>query len=152
MYQNILVPLDGSTLAECVLPHAKATAHSSDNPNIVFMRVIEMPVSMYSDLSDYQRSQVMANKREEAKKYFEELITQIEHEGITVKCEVIFGKVSESIAEYASRKEIDLIVIASHGSTGIIGLVWGSIADQVLQTSGLPVLMIRPPGYKLAAK
>ena len=94
----------------------------------------------------------MANKREEAKKYFEGLITRIEHEGITVKCEVIFGKVAESIAECANRNEMDLIVIATHGGVGIIGLVWGSIADQILQTSGLPVLMIRPPGYKLATK
>ena len=147
MYRNILVPLDGSTLAECVLPHVKIIAHGSDNPNIIFMRVIEMPVSSYSDLSDTQRTQVMANKREEAKKYFEGLIAQNEYEGITVKCEVIFGKVTGTIAEYANRNEIDLIVIASHGSTGIIGLVWGSIADQVLQTSSLPVLMIRPPGY-----
>ena len=124
-----------------------AIAYSSDNPNIVFMRVIEMPVSVYSDLSDYQRTQVMGNKREEAKKYFEGSITQNEYEGITVKCEVIFGKVAESIAECANRNEMDLIVIATHGSTGIVGLVWGSIADQILHTSSLPVLMIRPSGY-----
>ena len=147
MYRNILVPLDGSPLAECVLPHVEAIAHGSDNPNIIFMRVIEMPVSMYSDLSEYQRRQVMANKVEEAKKYFEGLMAQTEFEGITVKCEAIVGNVAESIAEYADRNEVDLIVIATHGRTGIIGLVWGSIADQVLHTSSLPVLMIRPPGY-----
>ncbi len=147
MYRNILVPLDGSPLAECVLPHVEAIARGSDNPNIIFMRVIEMPAGMYTDLSEYQRTQVKVNKIEEAKKYFEGLMSQIEYEGITVKCEVIFAKIGEGIAEYASRNGIDLIVIATHGHTGIIGLVWGSIADQVLNTSSLPVLMIRPSGY-----
>lgn len=147
LYRNILVPLDGSPLAECVLPHVEAIAHGSDNPNIIFMRVIEMPAGMYTDLSEYQRTQVKANKIEEAKKYFEGLMSQIEYEGIAVKCEVIVAKVAEGIAEYARRNEVDLIVIATHGRTGIIGLVWGSIADQVLHTSSLPVLMIRPSGY-----
>jgi nucleotide-binding universal stress UspA family protein len=56
------------------------------------------------------------------------------------------GKVAESIADYATKNGVDLIIIATHGRSGVSRWVWGSVADRVLRSACVPVLMVRAPG------
>ena len=118
MYQKIMAPLDGSELAECVLPHVEFVAKGCGAPNVIFVRVVDpvqLPVGTQSD-------------------------------GVNLRTDVIVGKVAESLAEYAEKNGADLIIIATHGRSGISRWAWGSVADRVLRSSCVPVLMVRAPG------
>ncbi len=60
--------------------------------------------------------------------------------------EILHGRAAETLAEYASRNGIDLIVMATHGRSGVSRWVWGGVADRILRSACVPVLMVRAPG------
>ena len=153
MYQKILVPLDGSELAECVLAHAESIARGCGVKGVTFVRVVEPihpPVSGgdegYSfSAEDYKRME--SESRAEAERYLSQLVSQVKYDGISVKSEALGGgRAADIIADYATQKEVDLIIIATHGRSGISRWVWGSVADRVLRSACVPVLMVRAPG------
>jgi len=74
------------------------------------------------------------------------LAGRVKFEGVKCQWEVITGTVAENLADYAAKKAIDLIVIATHGRSGVSRWVWGSVADRILRSSCTPVLMVRAPG------
>jgi nucleotide-binding universal stress UspA family protein len=73
-------------------------------------------------------------------------VRRLEHENIELLSEVLVGNVADSLADYSEINEFDLILIATHGRTGVSRWVRGSIADKVLRSSHIPVLMVRAPG------
>ena len=151
MYSKILVPFDGSELAECVLPHVDLISKGCGVKQVVFIRVVESVLLDYSgaehrhmavDFEDIDRSHKIA-----AHEYLEKLITKNKIESIKYTAEVLIGhKPADIIAEYASNNGIDLIIIATHGRSGINRLFMGSVADRILRSACAPVLMIRAPG------
>ena len=157
MYSKILVPLDGSELAECVLPHVESIAKGCSVPNVVFVRVVEpahLPVAAEfagggsfseEDAAKARKTQDEQNTAE-AKQYLNDIRKRNTYDGATLKAEVIMGKPADSIADYAEKHEFDLIVIATHGRSGISRWVYGSVADKILRSACVPVLMVRAPG------
>lgn len=149
MYQKILVPLDGSELAECVLPHVESIAQGCGVQNVVFLRVVE-PFHMHTGgewvPSPEQIERIEAQGKKAAKDYLGQLIRRLEYNAAKVKTEVVMGRAAESIVEYATKNEVELIVIATHGRSGVSRWVWGSVADRVLRSACVPVLMVRAPG------
>ncbi|MBI2857859.1 MAG: universal stress protein, partial [Chloroflexi bacterium] len=81
----------------------------------------------------------------EAKDYLSKLVSRLSYK-TEVKTEVIKGKVAETIAKYATEHGADLIIIATHGRSGVSRWVWGSVADRILRSACVPVLMVRAPG------
>lgn len=148
MYQNILVPLDGSELAVCVLPHVEALAHGCQVKNVVFIRVAEPlhpPAGDYVfNFEEIQRMEAQQNQA--AKDYLKKISSKISLAGAVVKIEVISGRPAEVLVEYATKNQVDLIVIATHGRSGVGRWVWGSVADRILRSACVPVLMVRAPG------
>ena len=151
MYQKILIPLDGSELAECVFPHVEAFIKECRVNNIVFACVVEptlpsfhgeFPVSM-EDLEERD-----AARRSSAKKYLEEVANRLKPEGAEMGVEVLVGRVAESLSEYAEKNDVDLIIIATHGRSGVTRWVRGSVADKILRSASVPVMMVRAPGTK----
>jgi len=146
MYRKILVPLDCSALAESALPHVRALAKGGDAVEVVLLKVIE--VDVFPIPKSYARSFDFDALRkaylEEARQYLDDLQTQLSAEGIKVKVEMLEGKAGQVIADYARQNGVDLIVIATHGYTGMKQLVFGSVALKVLHESTVPVLLIRP--------
>lgn len=145
MYQNILVPLDESELAELAIPHAKELAKRY-NSRITLMEVAEArfictepgvggPVVV--ELMDY--NQLLA----EAKQYLEKMADLLRKEGLTVDTVVKTGDPASWICDYADAEKIDLIVMSTHGRSGISRWVYGSVADRVLRGAKTPVLLIR---------
>ena len=150
MYNNILVPLDGSELAECILPHVETIAKGCGVQNIIFLRIVE-PVYMpggYHDarLSEEEIKKMNSENKAAAKNYLDNLVNRVTYDGVVVKSEVIVGKAAENITEYATNNSIDLVTIASHGRSGISRWVWGSVAERILRSACVPVLVIRAPG------
>lgn len=148
IYTNILVPLDGSALAEAVMPHVTAIAEKGLVKNITFIRVVEearIPTiggdSVYND-EDWKKIELM--HWNEAESYLKNLVENLHFEGVEVKYEVLSsGIVPEIILQYAMDNKTDLIIMATHGRSGISRLVWGSVAYHVLRSAYIPVLMIR---------
>jgi nucleotide-binding universal stress UspA family protein len=149
MYRKILVPLDGSKLAECVLPHVESIAKGCGVAEVIFLRVAE-PFHQFCDyegcLSQETINSIDADNRAAAKNYLGQLVKRTRYDGVSIKAEVITGIPAESIADYATKNSIDLIVIATHGRSGISRWTWGSVADHVLHSVCVAILMVRAPG------
>jgi nucleotide-binding universal stress UspA family protein len=155
MYEKVVVPLDGSELAECVLPHVEALAGNSGVKEVVLVRVYDpyrIPSGVDNILSDEDMARVNSEQRSAAEKYLKDLAGRIRFGNIQPRWEVLKGQVAESLSDYARKNNFDLIVIATHGRSGISRWVWGSIADRILRSSCVPVLMVRAPGCPLVVK
>ena len=148
MYQKILVTLDGSELAECVFPHVETIAKGCGVGEVVFVRAVEpfqMP-SGHAYLSQEQIKEIDADNEVAAKDYLNQVAGRVKLDGVKTQAQVIMGKVADSLADYATKNGFDLIVIATHGRGGVSRWVWGSVADRVLRSACVPVLMVRAPG------
>ena len=151
MYNKILVPLDGSNLSECVLPHVESMSKSCGIKEVVFIRIIEPRHMPYTSdeyrLMNLEFEQMETAEKKAAQNYLENLIDEIKVENVKFSYEVYVGdKIADEIADYASKNAADLIIIATHGRSGISRWAFGSIADRILRSSCVPVLMIRAPG------
>ncbi len=157
MYPKIMVPLDGSELAECVLPHVETIGNGCGVKEVVFVRVAEsayLPVGTLSDGgaifsqldAEQARKRIDEVSRSNAKDYLEQVVGWVHLGGVKVQTQVLTGKANESLAEYATNNDVDLIVIATHGRSGVSRWVWGSVADRILRSACVPVMMVRAPG------
>jgi len=146
-----MVPLDGSKLAECVLPHVEALAKGCQVKEVEFVRVFEpfrMPTAGEFVMSEKDMAKLDAEHKAEADKYIQEVAKNAQKIGVKASGKVIKRTegVAEDLAEYAKKSGADVIVIATHGRSGASKWVWGSVADRVLRSSCVPVLMVRAPG------
>jgi nucleotide-binding universal stress UspA family protein len=152
MFQKILVPLDGSKLAECVFAHLDALARGCQVKTIIFAQVVEP----YQNLSYAAESTIAATADEiqaintanklAAESYLKNLVPKFKYENVNVQCEMLTGRPADVLADYAQKKQPDMILIATHGRSGPSRWVWGSVADRLLRAACVPVLMVRAPG------
>jgi len=143
-YKHILVPLDGSELAEMALPHAFAMARLSQ-AQIITLQVI-VPIAYDLD-PDVDNPDFIAQQGERycalARKYLKGICERVGCENITVHTEAKMGSPAETIIDYTHQQSIDLIVMATHGRSGLKRWVYGSVADKVLRGANIPVLLVR---------
>jgi nucleotide-binding universal stress UspA family protein len=151
MFEKILVCLDGSELAEQILPYAVEEALHFQG-KLVLLQVIPEPVAFSPAIPGTAvapvQTDIMLEEAEEAlnsaRNYLEKIATPLREKGVQVEAVSILGRAGEAILSYASRNNVDLITIATHGRSGLIRGIFGSVADYVLRESGLPILVIRP--------
>ena len=151
---TILVPLDGSELAELVLPHVKVLAKQWDTElvDVVLLRVCEpstAPSYYAPELSgaplnwgEYAQQETVRCK-EMAKKYLAGIEKRLKKSNISVRSEVLVGKAADEIVDYANRNPFSLIVMATHGRSGLSRWVYSSVAENVLQGVSSPIFLIR---------
>jgi len=152
LYKKILVPLDGSKLAECVLPHVEKLAESGVAKEIILLRVCDSP----SIIADYPESKgktwekhverMTTNAQQSCSLYIKDVEKDLKDKGFKVKTESSLGKPAEEIVNYANKNKVDLIVMASHGRSGVSRWAYGSVADKVLRSTCVPVLLVKAPG------
>lgn len=140
MYRRLLVPLDGSRLAEAVLPIA-ARLGKACHASVLLLHVLERgaPAAVHGE----RHLQAL----DEAEAYLAEVAAGLRAQGVTVEThahEVPEGHVPRSIAAHAGEEGADLILITTHGSGGLQQLLFGSVAQQVLGQTTVPVLLTRP--------
>jgi nucleotide-binding universal stress UspA family protein len=143
-FKHILIPLDGSKLAESALPDAFALAQLSQ-AEVTLLQVlppIEHVVKINPNHPIYL-DELWTSQRIEAKEYLKSVCRRMGYNPMTVKLEVEMGAVAETIIDYAHSHPIDLIVMATHGRSGLQRWVYGSVADKVLRGADLPVLLVR---------
>jgi len=148
MYKKVLIPLDGSPLAECVLGHLITLTKTGNVGEVVLIGVVEIPPGWAKEGIDFYA--VRDSNIEETKVYLEKVKSDLAKEGISkVSMEVMVGKPADLISETAKKIGVDLVIIATHGHTGISKWVFGSVADRVVHYSQVPVMVIRPEGCRL---
>jgi nucleotide-binding universal stress UspA family protein len=166
MYKKILVPLDGSKLAECALPHVEELAKGCGTEEVILVSVTER-VQGYRAVEGSNESvarpgggwmepsqppgqrlvpEAFGKKEKQAQRYLDRIAKTMAAKGINISTEVLLWKPAEAIVGYAKQYGCDLIVMASHGRSGPSRWAHGSVADKVLRASCIPVLMIRAPG------
>lgn len=147
MYKTILVPLDGSQLAECALSHVKNLAKEGAAGEVIFLKVFNVSFMSQSELHPgaFDINKVRENLLVESRRYLADVESRFASEGIRVRTESLEGnRPAETISDYAQKNGVELIVIATHGYTGMKKLMFGSVALRVLHDSHVPVLLIRP--------
>ena len=154
MYKKVLVPLDGSELAECTLSHVKNLVKEESVGEVTLLNVVKVDFSWEQMRSEYSVGVDINAIREtlfaRSRKYLADKASQLESEGIKVKTESLeANRPADKIAEYAQEKGMDLIVIGTHGYTGFKKLMMGSVAFSVLHQSHVPVLLIRPESCRI---
>lgn len=153
--KTIIVPLDGSELAESVLPHAEALARQGGREmvTVILVRVCEpptMPAYYTPELAEIPLNwgqyaqQETARGKQAAAEYLAGIELRFKNSGINVKSEVLVGKATDEIVAYANKTPYNLIVMATHGRSGLSRLVYGSVAANILVGVSSPLLLVKP--------
>jgi len=144
MLKTILVPLDGSPLAELVLPHVAEVAKAM-KLEVVLLRVYSVPVQTYTGegfAPDY--TQLTESIREETKSYLEGKVEQLQGEGLDrVSYVMLGGEAAGEVIDMARETPDSLMAMCTHGRSGVERWVLGSVTDRVVRHGGDPVLVIR---------
>ena len=143
MYERVLVPLDGSELAEAILPFAEQVAGPLD-AELVLLRVVELMSTIEAIASaGVVTPDTLALREMDAKRYLLEIEQRLAKKGLRVHTRVAFGPPAEEILASARAAGAGLIAMATHGRSGLGRVLWGSVAEAVLRASSVPVLLIR---------
>lgn len=164
-YQKILVPLDGSELAAQALPHAEQIAQGS-GAQLILSQIVETHVGFVvapvgtgasgpgvgagaggigvgvGVAVDEEQEQQQAI--DEATAHLERLATSLQHRKIDTMVDVNTGDPATRIVDYAAANDVDLIVMSTHGRSGLSRWAYGSVANKVLHAAPCPVLVVRP--------
>jgi nucleotide-binding universal stress UspA family protein len=140
MYHTILVPLDGSAFSERALPMATALAQTM-SAQLVLVRAASASVFPGADPTEAQCQAV-----EEAEAYLWAVATGLSEQGLSVEVAVPYGDAAESILLEIGLHGADLVVMGTHGRSGLGRWIYGSVAEQVLARSPAPVLLVHPTG------
>lgn len=146
---RILVPLDGSPLAEAALGPAVDLARSL-RAELHLLQVVQPPSYVYPESTAYLLYDPERDLAE-ARQYLDGVATRLRPEGVTVETQSTLGFPTTTIAEVAREQGMDLIVMATHGRTGLARLVLGSVATATLQQASVPVVFVRPAALARAA-
>lgn len=146
MFEHILIPLDGSPLAEAALPVALEVA-SRFEAELTLIRVV-LPPHVVGHATGAAYASLLTGLREiayeEAEVYLRDQQTRLAETGTAVSVRVVDGEpVADMILEAAAELSTDLIVMSTHGRSGVSRWVFGSVADRVLRSAGVPILLVR---------
>jgi nucleotide-binding universal stress UspA family protein len=143
LLDNILIPLDGSALAEQVLEPALDLAQLME-ARCSLLRVVE------SRPSPAGRAPSEPSEKARAEAYLERVAAKVREQGVPVRTRVIVARhVIEAIREEAAAQASNLIALATHGRAGLQRLLLGSVADKLVRAAASPVLVYRPTGKEL---
>lgn len=143
MYKKMLVPLDTSGFAECVLDHVKEIATARGIPDVVLISAIEpVPSQTVAYMGPERIKEAEKNVVTAALKYLEKIKTSLALERSKVSTVTMVGPSADVILDYAEKNGVDIIVMSSHGRSGVTRVLMGSTADKVLRRSPVPVFLV----------
>lgn len=148
-FKRILVPLDGSPLAETELDLARRMARIFD-ADLILVRVVAYPVEIASPYLPHtvqMNQQIVDEARDVARKYLHDAAERLQKEGFAVRTFVkVDAQPGHAIAHLVGEEDADLVVMATHGRGGIQRALLGSTTDKVIRGVHVPVLVRRPTG------
>ncbi|MEM4782697.1 MAG: universal stress protein [Halalkalicoccus sp.] len=142
MVERVLVPIDESDRSRAALAYA---LEEHPDASIVVLHVIEpRELRAYGGIEGWVDAEQMAEQRRaRAERIVEDGRTRAEQRGVAVSTEILTGKPSRAIVEYAEDHDVDHVVIGSHGRSGVSRVLLGSVAEAVVRRSPVPVTVVR---------
>lgn len=137
MFKKILVPLDGSTLAEGIIPRVEWLAKIHD-AEVTLLRVAVAHTFPGMDPIQHQVAVVR-----EAEEYLAQVQENLRSVGVKTQAVVRYGHEAQEIVEHTKDRDFDLIAMSTHGRTGISQFVLGSVASKVIHMATVPILLCR---------
>ena len=169
MFERVLVTLDGSRLSEAVLPEAarllrgtEAEVHLltvAEEPHATTVRPQDEPltvgvlapgavVKVKAAPTAETKAQAIGRITDELRDFLIAEAVPFDRVGIRYHTAVRFGEPGEQIVRYAQKEKVDLIMMATHGHTGLLRLVFGSVASRIVASGVCPVMLVRPDGLR----
>jgi len=144
-FKKIVVPTDGSAWSERALPYAVDFARISEG-EVTLLHIFTPPMHEFVDSLAIAGEYELANRiREEIKQHLMGLRNEVRAQGVACKLRIIDAiGVAQHIIEYVHEEDSDLVVMTTHGHSGLVRLVFGSVANKVMHDLSVPVLVIRP--------
>jgi len=140
MFDHLIVPLDGSSLAECVLPHAVALAQPFES-RITLLRAVRGPAgdsaSKATDPLGWQM------RRAEARAYLDDVVARLQEIEVNADREMLEGEAAEQIVQFGRDEGADLIILSSHGRSGLSQWNVSSVVQKVILRAYMPVMIVR---------
>jgi nucleotide-binding universal stress UspA family protein len=170
--QKVLVPLDGSELAEAVIPYVEEICQRCDPVQVILLQVLPLPhgrsTAVYRATGEdfptmmlpeterdmetarhpIYREQEMASARGEVEASLARAIQCLCDGDVPTRVEVRFGRAAEEIVGFAEQEGVDLIAMSTHGRSGLSRWFFGSVTEKVLRGTHLPLLLVHPPGVE----
>jgi nucleotide-binding universal stress UspA family protein len=140
MFDNILVPLDRSVLAECVLPHAVAVARAFQS-RVTLLNVLERGTGLdYTYGVDPLAWRV---RKAETETYLSNLSNRLQKTGLPLERRTLEGDAAEQIINYAHNNSVNLIILSSHGHGGLTGWNVGSVVQKIVMRARTSIMIVR---------
>jgi nucleotide-binding universal stress UspA family protein len=165
MIKRIMVPLDGSKLAECALPYADELGAKLGAEVVLVnvtnrlkgIRVLKDPSKpivsdtiAYGEPLEYEKdwfvTEAVCSTEDQSQKYLKGIANDKLDKKVKVRTEVICGNPTQELTIYANTSGIDLVVMSSHGRSGPSKWARGSVAEKLVKAIHVPLMMIRAPG------
>jgi nucleotide-binding universal stress UspA family protein len=150
LIKRILVPLDGSKVAEQIIPHAEELAKVMRGEVILFQAyetlLRMMSGEAFRSMSEEEVKEANKRREEAAKGYLETIAGPFREKGLTVSEVVASGDPADVILDYAESSAVDMITMSTHDLSGIKRWVFGSVTDKGLHAGDMPVLVVRAIG------
>ena len=149
MIHKILVPLDGSQLAEQALPYARSLAQKYEAELILLMVIPPLSLPVLADpyggvLYKYPTEEEMNKHKQAAQTYLSDLQKSLRQQNIVTHIQVLEdASIADGIVGVASEEAVDVIVKTTHGRSGLSRWVYGSVATKVLQEAPCPIFLVR---------
>lgn len=143
MYTKILVPLDGSTLAERAITQADEIARAT-GAEVILLQVVQAPLAKVPEAGQAEEDNAIKEIAAGARAYLAMVASRVSADGAKVRFEVLAGAPATGILGFAHKEDVDLIVMSTHGRSGLSRLVMGSVAEKVMLTTRRPVLLVKP--------
>lgn len=136
VFNRVLVPLDGSDVAEAILSRVEELT-AKLGAEVVLLEVLSeagvLPTTAHQEYN-------------EAKEYLDGITQRLRDQGIEASAAIRYGEPAEEIVDYAQANKVDLIAMSTHGRSGVSRWVFGSVAEKVLRGTDVPILLVRAPG------
>jgi len=144
MYKKMLVPLDTSEYAECVLDHAKEIASARAIPEVVLLTVVESALRQASltYVGPEGAAESEAKAKAAAESYLGTVKDRLGLKGSQVSTVVVVGEPAEAILDYVEENGVDLVIMSTHGRSGMSRWFLGSVAERVLRRSVAPLFLV----------
>jgi len=146
MYKKMLVPLDTSSFAECVLDHVREIATARSIPEVDLLIVVEpVPTAVVPYFDDVRAKEIESSAREAAAEYLSTVRQKLGLTASDVKTFVVSGRPTDAILDFIGKNGVDLVVMSSHGRSGVSKWLLGNTVERVLQHSSAPVFLVPHP-------
>lgn len=151
MYKRALVPLDGSSVAETIIPFIVDIAGPLDM-EVVLLRVVEPMTPVVIEGSRHIELEDVEARRTDAEEYLAPIAVELRNKAVRVESRVRRGNPTEEIVAAARETGADLIAMSTHGRGGLGRLVFGSVAQAVLRHVDVPVFLMRATEAQVARR